>query len=109
MCDFETKTIIHNNYHYKLIDSNTNEVLEERTVYNTANSGLHVTDITSGNTRTTTFRVKYKGYHLNDEGESVLNDYYSYYATTLGFTRATLPENIDFGTNIRFVSNIEYS
>ena len=108
MCDLETKTIIHNNYHYKLIDSNTNEVLEERTVYNTANSGLYVTDITSGNTRTTTFRVKYKGYHLNDEGESVLNDYYSYYATTLGFTRATLPENIDFGTNIRFVSNIEY-
>lgn len=99
---------IHNSYHYKLIKTD-GTVVKEDTVYNSASSRIYVADIGSGSTISTTLRIYYHGFYINEDGERATTQ--EEYCTTTGisFQRVTKPEEISYGTAIHFIGMVEFA
>lgn len=97
MYNVDTISKIHNSYHYKLIKND--EIIDEGTVYNTANSNIYIIDIGTSITNTTTFRVAYHPFN---------SDTTYFHSTSIRFNRVTPKDQINYGSSIKFEGVVQF-
>ena len=101
--------VIHNNYHYKLIDNETGEILLEDTVYNTSDSSIYIAEVRNNAILNTTFGIEYIREKYNPEtGEYEEEEEPTLYSTNVTFFRVTPSRQVDFNVPIEFSSDISF-